>query len=68
MSDFFTALGKSVCQELSRPSGRYPANPSVRAELGRIMGVTLNMRISDTWINATRTYCDARRSSWHMAE
>ena len=37
-SNFFTELGKSVAAELGRPSGQYPANPSVRQELANIMG------------------------------
>lgn len=45
-SDFFTELGKQVAAELGRPSGRYPANPSVRAELANIMGTTLNHHLT----------------------
>jgi hypothetical protein len=45
MSDFFQELGKQVCAELSNPSGRYPNNPNVRAELGRIMNVRLNTHL-----------------------
>jgi hypothetical protein len=45
-SDFFTALGQQVCAELSRPSGKYPNNPSVRAELARIMNVRLNHHLT----------------------
>jgi hypothetical protein len=46
MSDFFTELGKQVAAELGRPSGRYPNNPSVRAELANIMGVRLNAHLT----------------------
>jgi hypothetical protein len=46
MSDFFAELGKQVAAELGRPSGNYPVNPNVRAELSRIMNVRLDRHLS----------------------
>jgi hypothetical protein len=47
MSDFFHELGQKVCQELSAPSGKFPAAPAARAHLQKILGNTLDTHLTE---------------------